>query len=230
MHGNFYMEVIALSTSLSQEDIDVNTLMTNILLSIQTMTGSHGMVIKYTVHLMNTTKMSNILLYNPTWSFENFPPGDTFRCSRFSPYDPYCYSRIPLSQSKSVYIILQNSYFVGSCVIIKDSELSIEHSWFRFEINNIKVSGSTCQAALSVVNSETYNFVRLSDLTIINSHNNILSTNIGSSKLILSSNTSFLSNQGSVLLSNGAIEFRDFTLISDNTAHINMKVYFKLVI
>ena len=225
-HGNFYMAITALSTSLSQEDIDVNILITNIL-SIQTMTGSPGIVIKYTVNLMNTTKqVRSNLLYPPTW-FQDFPAGVSYRCNRFdSLYDPNCYSRLPgqvreytITQLKRVSIILQNSYFIGSCVTIRNSELSIEHSWFRFELNNITISGSMCRAALSVVNSDTYNYVRLSNLTIISSHNNILSVNIDSSKLILSGHTSFLSNQGSVSLSNGAIEFRDFVLISDNTAH-----------
>ena len=64
--------------------------------------------------------------------------------------------------------------------------------------------------------------MRLSNLTIVNSHNNILSVSIiGSenSKLILSGNTSFLTNQGSISLFSGTIEFEGLVLISGNTAH-----------
>ena len=92
-----------------------------------------------------------------------------------------------------------------------------------FEISNITISESKCLIALSVINSDIDSHVQLSILTIINSHNNILSTSIiGSglrSKLILTGNTTFLSNQGSILLFSGAIEFEDFVLISDNAAH-----------
>ena len=228
-NGNFYVAVSTISTSLDLEDIDVTILITNIT-SIQTRIASPGMVIKYIVNLMNTTKrVRSNLLYPPTWSLENLPDSHIFRCSRFSSlYDPNCYSWLPgrvrdytISQSKSVNITMQNSHFIGSCMTITDSDLSIEYSWFRFEVDNITISESRCQTALSIVNSDTYNYVRLSDLTIVNSHNNILLVNIDSysSKLILSGNTSFLSNQGSVSLSNGAIKFEGFVLISNNTAH-----------
>ena len=142
------------------------------------------------------------------------------KCNRYSfPFDRDCYPwslwwpRIPdySPQTKSVNIVLQNGAFVGSCVVIKDSESSIERSyWFKFKMNNIVISKSWCLTALSVVNSEINNNVRLSDLTIINSHNNILSVNVLNSyvlKLILTGNTSFLLNQGSVSLLSGAIKF-----------------------
>ena len=57
---------------------------------------------------------------------------------------------------KIVYIVLQNSYFMGSCMTIKDSVLiSEEHiTWFIFEINNVTINESRCVVALSINNSK----------------------------------------------------------------------------
>ena len=85
------------------------------------------------------------------------------------------------SLKNRVHIAMQNDHFKGSCVIIKDSELSIDCLWFRFEMNNITIGESRCPAALSVINSETNNNLRLSNLIIVNSHSNILLVNIPSS-------------------------------------------------
>ena len=45
------------------------------------------------------------------------------------------------------------------------------------------------------------------------------------SKLVLSGNTSFLTNQGSISLLSGAIEFEGFVLISGNTAHEHESIF-----
>jgi predicted outer membrane repeat protein len=213
--------------------------------SIQTDTriASPGMVIKYDIRLVNTDEartrertLSNLLgpwsmSYNPFEYYYTSP----FQCNKYSYlYDPDCY---PLSLTWSgtqlidygsrtkrdtVYIVLQNGYFNGSCMIIRDSDLLIEgSSWFRFEMNNIVINESRCETALSIIDSETNNYLRLSNLFIVNSHNNILSVNIPSSyvsKVILTGETYFLSNQGSISLLSGTIEFEDFVLISDNIA------------
>ena len=79
-------------------------------------------------------------------------------------------------------------------MIIRDSELSIDRLWFRFEMNNITISERKCPVALSVINS----------------HRNMLLVNIPSGynpKLILTGNTYFLSNHGSVLLLSGSVKF-----------------------
>ena len=80
------------------------------------------------------------------------------------------------SRTERVHIVLQNGYFKGSCVMIRDLLLSIESGWFsnRFEMNNIVINESRCEAALSVINGEIDDYLvnlRLLYLTIINSHN-----------------------------------------------------------
>ena len=107
--------------------------------------------------------------------------------------------------------------------MIRDSNLTLysESSWFRFEMNKIVINESRCEAALSVVDSETFDCLSLSNLLIINSHNNILSVNIPSnhfsdSEVILTNETHLLSNQGSISLLGGTIKFKDFVLISGN--------------
>ena len=239
-HGNFYMAIDTQSTSFHREDLNVNIQITN-MSSIQTKIASPGIVIKYKIDLKDIIKNGRSSLphfpglFERTY-FDDIPYYYSLfdRCDGYSsPFDLDCYqwswnyghtqSRRLNYWQKRVAIVLQNIYLIGSCVTIKDSELSIEkYSWFRFEMNNITISESKCPVAISVVNSDIHNYVRLSDLTIINSHNNILSVNvIGSygSKLVLTGNTSFLTNQGSVSLISGTIEFKDFVLISGNTAH-----------
>ena len=223
-HGNFYMAVSTQSTEYMCAQVDVNVLINN-MSSIQTRTASPGMVIKYKTHLMN---------YNPGPFVRNYlgfpyrPPFLLNRCDSYSLdldyYDPSTWKWLATHSwdynswrgSKSMHVVLQNSYFKGSCVIIKDSKS--EGDLFGFEMNNITISESRCPVALSMVNLDSDN-VQLSDLTIINSHSNILSVNIITSKLTLTGNTSFLTNQGSVSLISGTIEFEDFVLISGNTAH-----------
>ena len=247
VRGNFYM-VVRSRSRYKSGDIDMNILINNIS-SIQTVTKnfSPGMVIKYAINLENTDiKASDRTLSYFLWpfSYSYNPFGYTyytssFKCDREHSYlNPNCYmypwSSIsqtwPSTQiqnyfrspKKGVHIVFQNVYFIGSCVIIKDSELSIEKSWFRFEMNNITISESSCPTALSVVDSEIKSYLRLSNLTIVNSHSNILSVNVpGSylSKLMLMGNTSFLTNQGSISLLSGTVEFEGFVLISGNTVH-----------
>ena len=79
--------------------------------------------------------------------------------------------------------------------------------------------------AFSTVNSDTGDGIRLSNLNILNSYKDIISVNGKNkdTKLILSGNTSFLANQGSILVLHGAIEFEGFVLVSNNIAQ---KVYF----
>jgi predicted outer membrane repeat protein len=126
---------------------------------------------------------------------------------------------------KRVDIVLRNSRFIGSCVVIKDSSSSTEGNgmWFWFAMNNyITINRSRCSTAFSIFDSDVNGAdVQLSDLTISNSHSNILLVNLASERLrlILTGNTSFLSNQGSVIILSGSVEFKGFVLISDNTAH-----------
>ena len=206
-HGNFYMAVHCLSMSDMDIDIDINILITNIS-SIQTVKSIAlpGIVIKYDIRLDNDRALHGTLL-NP-WLHNNFSVRIPFRCTMITRkysllYDPDCWMMLQetlitdiSSRTKRVSIALQNGHFKGSCVIIRDSELSIKHSWFRFEMNNITVNESKCPAALYVISSETSNYLRLSNLIIINSHRNILLVDIPSrysSKLILTDSTYFLS-------------------------------------
>ena len=238
-NGNFYMAVR--SQPGYSKSIDMNVLITNIS-SIQTdrWIASPGMVIKYDIRLENTDEsrirertLSSLL---EPWLFSYNPfgyyPTSPLKCNKYSfLYDTNCYPLTwpgpgtqlvdKVSRTKRVYIVLHNGYFKGSCVTIRDSHLSIVNSWFRFEMSSIVINESKCETALSVVDSETKNYLRLSNLLIINSHSNILSVNIPSnylSKVILTGETYFLSNQGSVSLLSGTLELRDFVLISDNIA------------
>ena len=235
--GNFYMAVHCQSGSDIDMDIDLNILITNIS-SIQTVEkiASSGMVIKYDIRLEDTDKDRTIRkTFNvlDQWLF-GYNPYDfmPLKCHMkyYYLHDPDCFywfmmPGTPLidatSQTKRVYISLQNGHFRGSCVIIRDSELSIKRSQFRFEMNNVTISESKCPTALSVINSEINNYLTLLNLIIVNSHSNMLLINIPSrysSKLILTGNTYFLSNQGSVSLLSGSIKFEGFVLISGNTA------------
>ena len=116
-------------------------------------------------------------------------------------------------------------------MVIKDSTLSTEGKgmWFLFAMNNITINQSSCSTTFSVLNSDVNSVnVQLSDLTISNSHSNILLVNLvseGSKLLKITGSTSFLSNQGSVTLLNGAAEFKGFVLISGNTAHKHESIF-----
>ena len=201
---------------------------------------AYGLVVKYKIYL-------NEYQGNPLYR----PLGTNYygSCFSYSRFDPDCYPwlswRLPISDwllsntfnpwPKHVNIVLQNSHFIGSCVVIKDSALSTEGKGMRFlfAINNITINQSSCSTAFSVLNSESdMNSVnvQLSDLTISNSHSNILLLNLaseGSKLLEITGSTSFLSNQGSntVTLLNGAIKFEGFVLISGNTAHQHKSIF-----
>ena len=237
-HGNLYM--VVRSRSRRSVDINMNILINNIS-SIQTVTRntSPGMVIKYAINLENTDEARDRTLSYLLGPIGYRPFGyytSSFKCSHEYSYlyDSDCYPWALMSrtwpsiqnpfrsQVKRVHIVLQNVYIIGSCVVIKDSGLSIVKSWFRFEMNNITISESRCLTALSVIDSEIDYHLQLSNLTIVNSHSNILSVNIPgsySSKLTIMGNISFLKNQGSVSLLSGAVELEGFVLISGNTAH-----------
>ena len=217
-HGNFYMSVKCVSTM-----VDMSILIRNIS-SIQTdtMIASPGMVIKYHIQLGTWDRTFNF--FEQWWSIIN---PSVFK-SLFT-YDNDDTSNY--TQHGRVHIVLQNGYFKGSCVMIRDSNLMLYfESSFRFEMNNIVTNESRCEAALSVVDSETIDFLSLSNLLIINSHNNILSVNIpnshfSESEVILTGETHFLSNQGSISLLIGTIKFKDFVLISGNIAQEHESVF-----
>lgn len=111
---------------------------------------------------------------------------------------------------------------------VKDSKVKLISGTFGFERNRMWISGSLCQMALSIENSDTAaKFIRLIDLTISNSHNDIFSVNISRENIALMGNTSFLGNQGSTLILNGENSFGEFYFLV--TLHTNTKVYFELV-
>ena len=223
-YGNFYLVVSAQSGSHGHENIHVNiqiTNMTSIQTSIVPPSPGYGLFIKYEIQLRKYERLSH-----STCRFGY----DT--CSSY--FDSHCFPVLFPNLStwkknilwpKSVDIVLENSYFIGSCVTISDSEIFTKGrgTWFWFGINDITINKSRCPTALSILNSDVNHHVRLSDLTISNSHNDILLVTTRSrntnSKLILAGNTSFLTNQGSVSLLSGEIEFSGTVLISDNTAH-----------
>ena len=168
-------------------------------------TYAYGLVVKYIIDL---DEYQGNRLYRP---LGNNYYGSCFSYSRF---DPDCYPwlswRLSISDwllsntfnpwSKCVNIVLRNSHFIGSCVVIKDSALSIEGKGmqFLFAINNITINQNSCSTAFSVFNSDVNSVnVQLSDLTISNSHSNILLVNLvseGSKLLKITGSTSFLSN------------------------------------
>ena len=220
-YGNFYMEVSAISLSHDREDIYVDIQITN-MTSIQTRPGyAYGLVLKYEIQL-NRYESSSL----------SWPPSYKL-CTHYSRFDADCYPWFstdilhwnrPISTlwPKRVDILLQNNYFIGSCMTIIDSMISIKstHMRFSFRVKNITITKSRCPTALSILNSDLYNNMKFSDLTIINSHNNILSVKLKDedSKLKITGYASFLSNQGSVLLLSGTVKFKHFVLISGNTA------------
>ena len=215
-YGNFQMEVSAVSMFYDRENIHVDIQITN-MTSIQTRPGyAYGLVVKYTIQLSNYRYDSS--------SFSGLP---SYRlCTSNSQLDADCHQQL-----KYINIVLQNCHFIESCVTIIDSDLVLYtvvrdiqitrlSMQFSFAMKNITIDGSRCPTALSIINSDLSSNVQLSDLTIINSHNNILSVKLDSedSILIITGCTSFLSNQGSVLLLSGTIKFKHFILISGNTA------------
>ena len=137
-YGNFHMVVRALSMSFDPENIRVNVQITN-MTSLQTWSGyAYGLVVKYNIQL-NEYKSSLFPLV-------------TDYCTSFSRFDPDCYPWFSWSPKwtlskpfkiwpKRVDIVLRNSHFIGSCVVIKDSALFIEGYgiWFWFEMNNITI-------------------------------------------------------------------------------------------
>ena len=215
VHGNFYMAVSTTAGEFDYKIIDMNITIINIT-SVQTMIAAPGILVKYMIDLKDGH--SN-MCYLPGRS-----PAERCTGTYSFLYDPDCNLKTlwnaGRSTSKEVHIILLKGYFTGSCVTIMDSETEIlaKLAWFKFEMNNITINESMCPTALSIVNSNIASCM-LSDVTIINSYNNILLASNTRGTMTLTGNTSFLTNQGSVLLSHGKIEFSDYVLISGNIAH-----------
>ena len=204
-YGNFYMSVYFDGST----SVDIKILI-DVMTSIQTEELMPGMVVKYRVDLQERQ-----LDYLPSCSYYWWQ-WDFYR----SYNNPFPHSKIKFDGSKSrkVYITLQNSEFLGSCVAIQDSVILNEDVKFRFKIRNIIISESKCLAALTVIGSDT-RYLQLSDVTIINSQYNILSVRDITGVLEFSGNTLILSNQGSVSLVTVNVVFKDFVLLSGNKAH-----------
>ena len=124
-----------------------------------------------------------------------------------------------------VSIVLQDSSFIGSCATIKSNVLKNE-GIVDFVVSNITISESKCPVALNISDfSSSYNhdlnFIP-SDLTIVNCDKDIILFSTPEKtttlKLVLMGNISFLSNQGSVLILRGKINFKGTVNLSNNTA------------
>ena len=116
---------------------------------------------------------------------------------------------------RRINIVLQNSSFVGSCVIIRDSNVLKDSKKFIFEMNKINVYESKCRVALTIADTEVSENFKISDLTIMNSYN-IFLISVSSHSLVLTGNISFVSNQGSAIVSRGKILFKGTINVSDN--------------
>ena len=199
-YGNLYMEVSALSSSYNLDNIRVNIQLTNVI-SIPSDTASFGpysgLVVKYKIQLSHFDLRSSDQ-ESSSLDPDYYVHPRSFRewLARILKWGNTNFWR------KRVNILLENGYLVGSCMTIMDSVLSMDGSsiWFLFAMKNVTIVKSRCPTALSIVNSDLNSNVQSSDLTIINSRNDILLLDIASetSKLILTGDTSFSSNQGSV--------------------------------
>ena len=113
-------------------------------------------------------------------------------------------------------IVFQKCSFIGSCATIHSYVM--DYLTINFKMRNITIRESKCPVALTIaVGGHDF---KLSDLTIMYSFNDIiLFQNTFSTNIKLTGKTSFVSNNGSVLImSNAGIVFRDAVNISNNTA------------
>ena len=139
------------------------------------------------------------------------------------------------SKLQRINIVLQDSSFIGSCASIKT--LSNSKFWnyylaitklvninFEMIMRNTTISESKCPVAINISHSSDHHFIRfiiiISDLTIKNSYNDIIS--VSSSTLIflleLTGNILFVSNQGSVLVSRAIMDCNGTLKVADNIA------------
>ena len=212
-YGNFYVPIY-IQADPTIFSIDVNILIRNIT-SIQTELAMPGMVMKYNIQLEDDSDL---------WSTDTWPWCRWRFPLSIPPYNSYCspwqnFKWLSLEHYRRIYIVLQDSYFIGSCVTVKDSEVFSDSGTFTLEMRGIKIDKSMCRMALSIVDRNTY-YLQLTDLTISNSYNNIFSVNVGSESILtLTGNTSFTTNQGSVSVISGKVNFRDVVQFSSNTAH-----------
>ena len=146
------------------------------------------------------------------------------------------------SKLQRINIVLQDSSFIGSCASIKT--LSNSKFWnyyldstklvninFEMIMRNTTISESKCLVAINISHFYEYHFLHfkiiISDLTIKNSYNDIIS--VSSLTFIfpleLTENILFVSNQGSVLISRGLMYCKGTLKVADNTAQTHESVF-----
>ena len=159
---------------------------------------------------------------NNILKFPSSPPPSTctpFQSNpQYSPFVKWDYVMLNNSYQQRINIVLQNSSFIGSCVIIRDSSILREGRILNFEIKNMNIYESKCRMALTIEDTEVSESFKISDLTIMESFNDIMSISIHGYSIVLTGKTLFFSNQGSALIRRGTIVFRGTVNLSDNTA------------
>ena len=215
-HGNLYVSVVV--DSPSDTLIDVNILINDVM-SVQRGICMSGIVVEFYINLdYKSTGLYDIGCCPSSSSWLSpFSAYDGY-FSSFSLFDCLDFSHQPKNHRK-VNIVLQNSNFVGSCVTIQESKILGDGGELHFKMSNITIGESKCHMALQIIDCDTSGHIQLSDLTIVDSYENIMLINIGSDSCELTGDTSFLSNQGSVSVLSGKILFNGTVHFYGNVAH-----------
>ena len=203
--GNFYLSFLnGNHNPLNFIESDINISIRD-LTSIQESEMMAGIVVKFIVH------------FEPTKS-----------CSR------------SFNHEQRIKVVLQDSSFIGSCASITINVFNY-YRYTRFcldfEMRNTTISESKCPVAINISHSCGYRFLHfniiISDLTIKNSYNDIISVSSSETALFyirllrlqLTGNISFVSNQGSVLISRGGMDCKCTLKVADNIAKNHESVF-----
>ena len=145
------------------------------------------------------------------------------------------------NHEQRIKVVLQDSSFIGSCASITTNVLNYyryTRFYLDFEMRNTTISESKCPEAINISHSYSgYRFLHfniiISDLTIKNSYNDIISVSSSETSLFyirllrlqLTGNISFVSNQGSVLISRGGMNCKCTLKVADNIAKNHESVF-----
>ena len=93
---------------------------------------------------------------NPWWlppnTYQHFPSIEDY--TKCIDWHRGIFSHLQKNRKK-MNLVLQNSDFVGSCVIIQKSKILSEGGQFNFEVSNITIRESKCHMALEIIDCDT---------------------------------------------------------------------------
>ena len=185
---------------------------------------------------------------------ESIPLANRCRARKYETWPQCTQIGRTLASSKNIPVTyhIQNSYFEGSCVIVKNL-LNKAHRYFNLTLNKVKISRSLCPVALrlenvssqssfdsnlvhpifhngnaTVISNKGHNQVILQDIVISSSRNNIMFLTAQDKQVYpiqFLGNTTVTDNQGSIVAVTTKISIQGNVNISHNHAHEHESIF-----